>query len=659
MYAGTMALINAAPANYYAAFPYYFHAEENVLHGDPSIKINAHQKPDFAIEAPYVIINPSFVSVADNSFSVKAYFFNLGKATGDSVLLDIKRKYPDGSMVSLFSQRVKSIRYEDSVVLTVPVVASRDKGQNELIVTIDGDNKYDELSELNNTVSKTFFIYEDELRPVYPYDFSIVNKSGIKLVTSTANPITPLRQYAMEIDTTELFNSSFKHTQMINATGGIVEFEPGIPFMDSTVYYWRVAPVPASGEYHWNKSSFVYLPASGFGYNQSHLYQHLKSTVQRIFIDSFSRKWNYNTIYNTMMIRNAVYPYFSQDVDFSVSINGSIVTNSGCLDHAIIFTVIDPVTLKLLYNQAIPSTNGSGVYGGFMGSGAVGCGKLGVEYNFAFHYNTVAGRNAMAAFMNWIPNGYLVVARLVLDAPFDQTPFADTWKNDALVNGTNLYLSLKNAGFAALDSFNFPRTWAFEYKKNDDGFTPLWKFTQGLNDMLTLSNLVSSPDSIGYITSPAFGPANAWHSVKWRGNSVDAKAGDNPQVSVIGVTASGAETLLFTLNASQQDFDISAVNASSFPYIKLSMRNADSINYTPYQLRYWRVLYEPVPEGALAPNILYTFKDSMQLGEQVNFAMAFKNVSDASFADSIKINMSVTDAANVMHSLIIPPLKKH
>jgi hypothetical protein len=127
---------------------------------------------------------------------------------------------------------------------------------------------------------------------------------------------------------------------------------------------------------------------------------------------------------------------------------------------------------------------------------------------------------------------------------------------------------------------------------------------------------------------------------------------------VIGVSATGTETVLFTLNSSQQDFDISSVSASTYPYIKLRMRNADSINLTPYQLRYWRLLYDPVPEGALAPNILYTFKDTLGLGEKTNFAIAFKNVSDVPFRDSIKVNLTVYDANNVAHNLIVPNLKK-
>ncbi len=63
-----------------------------------------------------------------------------------------------------------------------------------------------------------------------------------------------------------------------------------------------------------------------------------------------------------------------------------------------------------------------------------------------------------------------------------------------------------------------------------------------------------------------------------------------PTVDVIGVDNLGGEvTLLNSLAASQQDYDISAIYAAQYPYLKLRMRNADSINYTAYQMRYWRL----------------------------------------------------------------------
>ncbi len=637
------------------------HAEENVLHGDPALKINAFAKPDFAVEDPQVIINPTFISVADNSFSVKAYFYNIGKAVSDSVSILITRTYPDNSKTTLVSKKI-SVLYIDSVSLSVPVVPTRDKGQNYITVVINNDRKFDELSFTNDSITKSFFIYQDELTPVYPYDFAIVNKSNIKLVASTASAITPLKQYAMELDTTELFNSQSKVSKTLSSVGGELEFDPGISFTDSTVYYWRTAPVPASGPYHWNTSSFVYLPGSSYGFNQSHLYQHLKSTVNRIYIDSTSRKWYYTNILTPITFTNTVYnpnnTTQNQDADFQIEINNHIITQAACLGHSIIFNVFDPISLKPLYNQQTPSTTGSGSYGGFMGSYASLCGKTGDQYNFEFAYNTVAGRNSMAAFMGWVPAGYIVTARVIINAPYDSTTFAPVWKNDPLVNNTNLYYSLKNAGFAGLDQYTFTRAWVFMYKKNIATFKPMYAFTQGSTDVLDTTVNLSSPDSLGYITSPIFGPAKDWKQVVWNGYSIDAKAGDMPTVDVIGVTATGGQSVLYTLKQSQQNFDISSVSAITYPYIMLRMRNADSINLTPYQLRYWRLLYDPVPEGALAPNILYNFKDTLGTGQTSNVAIAFKNIGDVPYPDSIKVKMILYNSGNVANILPVGKLKK-
>jgi hypothetical protein len=462
----------------------------------------------------------------------------------------------------------------------------------------------------------------------------------------------------MEMDTTELFNSSIKATQTIASVGGVLEFNSTIPFTDSTVYYWRVAPVPTNGEYHWNTSSFVYLPNTGFGYNQSHLYQHLKSVGERIYIDSSSRLWTFNNIVSILSIYNAVYPYFSEDADFQVQVNGKTITSSACLGHSVIFNLFDPVTLKPYYNQAAPSTNPNGPFGGFMGSyNNNGCTKQGKDYNFEFSYQDTTNRRKMRDFMDWIPDGLLVTVRLIYDQPFNQS--AALWKSDQTVYGAGntFYDKLKQNGFAALDSFTSDKTWIFDYEKNNSSLVPEWEFSQGLQDMISYSRYVSSADTLGFITSPAFGPAKAWKKVLWNGYSLDSKPGDRPTVDVIGVDTLSNEKVLYTLNMSQQNFDISSVSVSTYPYLKLRMRDVDSINLTPYQLRWWRILYDPVPEGALAPNILYNFKDTVSLGQIDSLVIAFKNVSEVPFADSILVHLTVFDANNIANNIPVKKLK--
>jgi len=51
----------------------------------------------------------------------------------------------------------------------------------------------------------------------------------------------------------------------------------------------------------------------------------------------------------------------------------------------------------------------------------------------------------------------------------------------------------------------------------------------------------------------------------------------------------------------------------------------------PISLRYWRLNYLPVPEGALAPNIFISTRDSLEFGEKLEFGIAFKNVSVSAF----------------------------
>ena len=136
----------------------------------------------------------------------------------------------------------------DSLSYTIPIVPTRDRGLNKITVTVDASNTVDELFETNNSVTKEFYIIEEDVKPVYPFNYSIVNKQDLKLVVSSADPFALSQEYLMEMDTTELFNSSFKVSKSIT-TGRrcVFEFSPGVVFTDSTVYYWRVAVKPTSG----------------------------------------------------------------------------------------------------------------------------------------------------------------------------------------------------------------------------------------------------------------------------------------------------------------------------------------------------------------------------------------------------------------------------
>lgn len=638
------------PNNYFTRM----HLEELALHGDPALTINPQPKPDYVIEDKDVVLDPQFISVSENSFTLKATAYNIGRAINDSITFEVKRTYPDGTTSTILRKRIEAIYYSDSINISIPIIATRDKGDNKITVTIDADNNVNESSESNNSITKDFFIYEDDARPVFPADFAIVNAATQKLYASTSNPVSVAKDYVFEVDTTNLFNSPFKISKTIHQIGGYIEFNPGITYKDNTVYYWRVAVntgTNSPADFHWNYSSFVYLANSTGGSNQSHYYQQLASDTQNIHLTDTSRLWKFSPVLDVLDSRNGIYPTAaSAGSDCTGGINDVNFASGICpngISNVLIFNVVNPVTLQPWLN----SSTGPGL------SGSLSVCADNRIPNFAFDVSTASGRKTAMKFMDSIPNNYLVYVRNVSGPDASTSVYASDWQADtsAFGVGNTMYQRLKSQGFVLIDSFNRPRAFAFIYQKNNPEISG-FEFTKGISDIVDFKLNFYTSDTVGYITSPKFGPSLAWKEMHWRGTSLEKNSADNPSVRIIGIDSSGNATQLMDVNKNQQDVDISSIKATQFPYIQLKMRNVDSVTFTPYQLTYWRLNYVTPPEGAISPNLFFTSKDTLQQGEILHFGIAFKNISLTAF-DSVKVKLTVIDKNNVTHVLSVPRQK--
>ncbi|RYY50842.1 MAG: hypothetical protein EOO06_02725 [Chitinophagaceae bacterium] len=640
------------------------HMEEIALHGDPAIKINHFAKPDYAIEEASVKVSPTIISVADNNFNVKVKMNNIGKATGDSIWVYVKRKLPNDSIRVLFDQKIPGIRNTDSLEFTVPIAPTTDKGLNQLIVELDYKFGVDELFETNNKITKDFYIFEDELRPTYPYNFSIVNQQNLTYVANTANPLGANRQYVMEIDTTVLFNSALKKVYNTSGIGGIVQFTPtNITFTDSTVYYWRVSMVPVDNTpVIWNGFSFVYLPNSTSGFNQSHFYQHKQSVYDNIELKD-DRKFHYPIVPRNLIIRTGLYPAFNYD-KININLDFNRMEQYGCVYNSLQVYVFDTTTLKPWNNWKFPVS--PGVFSGYYGS-APTCpdipgDTLTRRAFFEFPHANPGGvpyRKRMMDMLDAIPNG-MYVAITNLGRYDNNTTFIDQWRADEALYGpgNSLYHKLKNIGFTTIDSFTRNLPFMYFYKKGSTSFTPRQvmgeKDTSYIEEFITLNTI--KPE--GSIESPAYGPAREWKELHWRGSTTDPlPVGDTVKVEVWGIRNNGTASLLATV-APATDTSLSFINAQVYPYVKLKMQNKDERYITPAHLRYWRINAVLAPEGAVAPNILYQMSaDTVDQGQNIEFALAFKNISPMPFDSLLKVKFTITDRNNVPHVIDLPKRK--
>lgn len=635
------------------------HAEEIELHGDPAVKLNTQAQADYVIEPSLIKISPLFISLAEKSFKLKIKTMNLGKAVGDSVTLEIKQQYPNGTTGVVYRQKIPKLRYADSIELEVPIIATRDKGQNRIIATIDADNVVSEITEGNNSAFKDFYIFEEEARPAYPYNYAIINKQPQTLYASTANPLSTLRSYVMEIDTSGKFDSPLKVTKNASSAGGIIEFNSNLTYIDSAVYYWRVAPVPQNGaQWQWATSSFMYKPNTD-GYNQSQYWQHIGSTNDRLILDSASQTWMYGTNHHTIQVRNCIYnssQSCTQDNHFYVEVNGNDKIQSACLGKSLVFNVFDSVSLEPWKNV---DANGNALY--LYGSANSVCGTAGGDmtlrtHNFEYSYMTPADRKKAMDFMDLIPNGAYVVVR-----SFDYNnpnSYAATWAADTSLYSTSgsnisLYHKLLGAGFVGIDSINTNRAWFLIYQKGSNStFAPVWGYGENFNSTPRGIAYITTQDTLGYMRSPNFGPAKKWKTLEWDGTSLENPSQDKVELDIIGIDKNNVETKLFTIDKSVNRFDLQTVDERQYPFIALKMKNEDRINLTPYQLKYWRIYYDPIPEGSLAANMYVVSKDTMQLGEQMKFGIAFKNISYINFDSMMLVKAYIIDRNNVTHEIL-------
>lgn len=634
-------LLNTSPGDYLGRL----HAEQITLNGDPALKLYTQNLPDYVIEAPMVKL-PTSLSINDKSFELQVRWLNIGKGVNDSMTVEIKRALPDGSQRTLLSKRVAGNRYADSIKIDVPINPAQEKGENRIIVTIDSNNEITETSESNNSVTKMFYVIEGGIRPIYPYDFSIINRNNISFFASSDNPVSGTKNYLFEIDTTETFNSSAKLNLNISSSSNILEFKPALSFIDSTVYYWRAAPVAQPGDsLTWNYSSFIYLQNSSEGYSQGHYFQHKKSTFDTLVLNE-QRIFEYTKKGVNLRARIGLYPSYTYD-RIDIALDETLIAQWMCEFNVLQFVVIDSKTLKPWENYNI---SGEGRFG----SRPI-CHLP--PYSFAFLMDDSSQRRKAMEMLESIPDGnYIAIywTGVGKDAGWigPNNVLVDTWKNDAAhLGGKSLYKSFIDLGLTEIDKFTKNVPFLFMLKKGDAGYPVYQYVSNDVDEYIVKDFTLDGSYYQGSVSSPWFGPAMEWNSLRW--NGLDMEPGsDTTSIDLYGKTNGGGEVLLKTIKNSH-DTSISFVNASDYPYLRLKLNSKDEKFATPLQLKYWRLIGKLPPEGVIYPDVKFDLKDTLQMGEKLAFKMSFKNISGVSF-DSLKVKIGVIDQNNNQHEILLP-----
>lgn len=618
--------------------------QEFQLTGDPALRYFAAPGEDYLPEATSIKFEPSTLTAQLDSFSVSFNVANIGYSKNDSMTVWLRQQLPNKTLVELAKRKIPTPSYQSTLTWRVPMPKDAVAGQNRLHIFVDSENGIVELpapaAETNNElVASTsekgvpFYILDNNVKPVYPTDFAIVNKKPVVLKASTSNALAKSQNYIIEIDTTANFNSPLKKRTVINQLGGVLKWQPDMNWTDNVVYYWRTAADSTAGVgYAWESSSFVYLGGSSEGWNQSHYYQWLGNQFTTLKVDSFDRKFAFGDNLSSIDLRYPAFVGYNIRPIYYINNNqygrnlGDYPTVAGI--YAIIFD--SKTGIPWIQNDTFSQ------YGANPRNTRT--------HSYAFQIDNddqFTGRKGFLTLLSKVSErDYVIVYTVQQNPAANYRP--DLWGADSITTGTNIFKVLEQQGAKQIRNLDGTKPYAFAFQKNIKPIEE--KVAVTFDEGAPLSFPLTGRWYEGKMVSPILGPAKEWQSLELKYVS---ETTDSVTFDIIGLSTDKKNDTILLKGISTTLITLNSIDSKQYPYLKLNFYSLDKTKRTPPQLSYWRVLYKGVTELAVNPSVKYSaYSDTLQQGDQVKFSVSVDNISDVD-ADSVLVKWTIRDVANV------------
>jgi Peptidase family C25 len=608
------------------------------LHGDPAIKMNIFEKPDYEIKNANIFYEPSIVTTEMDSFMVKFAVANLGKNTSETMHVLISRTMPKGNKRDTIIQ-VPYITYLDTLSISLPVDFKDGAGLNMFEITVDVYNEVDELDNVGNNVAKSqLLINSTDINPVFPQEYAIVPTGNITLKATTADLFAAAKNYRFEVDTSFFFNSPSKISGVANNAFGVISWLIPQSLDSNRAYYWRVAndsitslDTAISSKFQWKVSSFLFKPGKT-GWSQAHYYQFKESALANmLWVDSIRQTKFISSNYSLLMTHELNRP--------SYEINGVNMDYGGCFGVTqIAVAVLDSIDFENPWTSD-SCTNYFGNYNYYTCNTAQGCGfRTRPDKYFLFNVSAQAGIDSLIDFIqNDVPNGNYLLSWTTFSAPFD-----------TLTTVKNAYNSI---GVPQFNNLITGEKFMMFMKKGDPASVI---FKKGLfpDSLLRIDYLLTRDWDKGFKSSSVIGPATSWNQLHWNYKHLEPGISpDSIYLQVYGIAGTGQEVLIVdSIVDIVNPIDLSFISASQYPNLRLKSYMEDSQLRTPPQMEKWQVFFDPVPEGSLNTNFYSFFNDSVQEGEIISLSMAFENISSVDM-DTLLVSYFVYDANNIRRNI--------
>ena len=610
--------------------------QQMVLLGDPSVRLFGAGKPDYEIKKENVFIdafNNEPITALTDSFRLNFVVRNFGNAKNKSFRITVTRTPEDGPS-TVYDSVFNTVLYSDTVHFTIPGNIENGYGVNTFSIKIDADNKVDELNEDNNSVAIEYFVPLNRTKNLFPQNFAIVSSRELDLSLQHTDLLSKEREFVLEIDTTDTFSSAFKK-QFVVKGEVLAMHKISLLDQDTLAYYWRtklVDPLPNEST-SWDVSTFTYISNGPSGWAQVHFPQYADNPTAGLVTDPLLRRIKFEETITDLSIKTFSAASGKPTDSVSVKINQAEYNlhiennNNVCANNTINLIAFDKKTTQPYPGIFIPWYELNGNFGGRR----LLCGREPFVINSFKPTELTQGQNAdIIKYVDNIAVGDSVILFNIGDAGYASWPLAAKQKLgelgisvlqiDALQSGEPVVILARKG--SAPGSARIYRDQASPVAQQK----VQWKGT------------TTGRVTAGTMNSVIIGPAQSWQ--RFYVNTREVEISDKVSFDIFGIRANGDQDLLKT-NLTDDD-DLSGIDATVYPQLKLSLKSEDDVNLTTPQLDYWIVSYVPVPEGLL----LYKGTSEAQTifeGQTWNGDYRFVNISNKNFQDSLLVEFEIVN----------------
>jgi hypothetical protein len=481
-------------------------------------------------------------------------------------------------------------------------------GLNTFTFNVDFTSDFDEINELNNIATAQIMIGSSDIIPVFPYRYAIIPGANVTLKASTADPFAPERSYVFQVDTTDVFSAPL-FQQTVKQKGGVVSCPIPFALKDSTVYFWRVSVKDSA---RWKESSFIYRPGKS-GWSQAHIFQFKNDEFRSVLYNKGGRRIEFYDGYYVITASATATTWKKQELLIN---NGYLRQGSyGTINIA----VFNPSNGRIWMRNPNP-----GLFGSINNSQY----KDSID---AFDFNTNIPRihDSIARFVSVIPKGCRVVV---------YTTGSNYGGNVHNINKASATLMGAFAAMGADTNLlrNTPGNVPFVLFGTKSANVGTARFYPGAssNDVVLQTDTLIVKYRRGEVASEWIGPAAKWTQMRWKDAPYPGEASshskDSISLRIVAFDKNGQEVILAKNILPQQSmYDLSSIDASQYPFLRLIAAIGDDSLRTAPQIRKWQIYYDPVPELAVNPSRYFSFYgNDVNEGDTIRLSVAVENVSE-------------------------------